>query len=371
MRLRTVIILVAAMAIMTLPAQAVMVEVEVTGVVEFNQVNFGEFADANSGDPANVSFIVDSDNFVDSSNFPTRGYVVDHASFQLTLGTASAGLASPYPAGRTPYFVLRDNDPAVDGFFFADNNVDFPFPGLPLDEPGQFGPFTSNYQVTYLGDTLMSLDILEALGTYTFDGLTVFNYAVGDGPLDAIGLIFEQMTIRAVPEVVALDIKPGSCPNPINTRSRGVLPVAILGTPELDVATIDPASIRLAGVAPLRSSLEDVGTPFMPFTGREDCVFDCNEEGPDGWTDLTLRFDSQEVIAALGGVEDGQCLVLELVGFLAEEFGGTAIRGEDVVRINSHARGGPGGSRLSGEEARFKRADMPGAESPRARVRRR
>jgi len=280
----------------------------------------------------------------------------------LTLGSATAGLAMPYPMGRTPYFVLRDNDPAVDGFFFADNNVDFPFPGLPLDEPGRFGPFASNFLVTYTGDTLISLDILDALGTYTFDGLTVFNYTVGDGPFDAIGLIFEQMTITAVPEEVAVDVKPGSCPNPLNARVRGVLPVAIMGTPDFDVTTIDLASIRLAGVAPLRSSFEDVGTPFMPFTGREDCSLDCNSEGPDGWTDLTLKFDSQEVIAALGGVEHGQCLVLELVGFLNEESGGGPIVGEDVVRIISRGRR-TDDSRLTETRGRSRPLDTSDSES--------
>ena len=39
---------------------------------------------------------------------------------------------------------------------------------------------------------------------------------------------------------VALDIKPGSCPNRINTMSKGVLTVAILGTGDLDVTEIDP-----------------------------------------------------------------------------------------------------------------------------------
>ena len=44
-----------------------------------------------------------------------------------------------------------------------------------------------------------------------------------------------------------------SCPNPINTKDRGRLPVAILGSKDLDVTHIDPVSLRLeylAGVAP-------------------------------------------------------------------------------------------------------------------------
>jgi len=94
---------------------------------------------------------------------------------------------------------------------------------------------------------------------------------------------------------VPVDIKRRSCPNPLNVRSRGVLPVAILGTNDFDVCTVDPASIRLMGIAPLRSALENVATPFEPFVSKEG-EFDCTDEGPDDFLDLTLKFDAQEVV---------------------------------------------------------------------------
>lgn len=137
---------------------------------------------------------------------------------------------------------------------------------------------------------------------------------------------------------VPVDIKPTSCPNPLNMKGNGVLPVAILGTETFDVTQIDPASVRLTpdlevdGAAPLRWAVEDVATPYEPLTGKEDCL-DCNEFGPDSFFDLTLKFDTQEVVALLGEVEDGDCVVLYLTGTLKEEHGGTAIVGEDVVKI--------------------------------------
>jgi len=128
-----------------------------------------------------------------------------------------------------------------------------------------------------------------------------------------------------------IDIKPQSCPNPLNVKKKGVLPVAILGTEDIDVTQIDPATIELEGVAPLRWDWEDVATPFEPFLGKEDCMEDCTTDGPDGWLDLTLKFDAQEVVAALGAVEDGECWVLTLTGNL---LGGTPIEfGEDVIII--------------------------------------
>ncbi len=134
---------------------------------------------------------------------------------------------------------------------------------------------------------------------------------------------------------IPLDIKPTSCPNPLNTNNQGVLPVAILGYNNngFDVTQIDVTSLALEGVDPIRSNLEDVATPFEPFAGKEDCDFDCNELGPDSILDLTLKFDVQEIIAALGEVNDGDCIVLTLTGKLMTQFGGTDITGEDVVRI--------------------------------------
>jgi hypothetical protein len=134
--------------------------------------------------------------------------------------------------------------------------------------------------------------------------------------------------------VVAMDIKPQSCPNPLNCKRKGVLPVAILGTEDFDVTQIDTelVQLELVGVHPLRVAFEDVATPFEPFTGKQDCL-ECTTEGPDGFLDLTLKFDTQAVLDAIGPAEDEACLVLELTGKLKDEFDGTPIVGEDVVRF--------------------------------------
>jgi hypothetical protein len=131
-----------------------------------------------------------------------------------------------------------------------------------------------------------------------------------------------------VAKEVPVDIKPGSCPNPLNLVSKGVLPVAILGTTDFDVRTIDPATVKLKGVAPLRWSLEDVASPYEPFVGKTD-IYHCNTLGPDGNLDLILKFDTQEVAAAIG---DFDMVLLELRGQLQDR-GGTEIKGEDSAII--------------------------------------
>ncbi|MHC5002213.1 MAG: hypothetical protein ACYTJ0_03745 [Planctomycetota bacterium] len=308
------------------------VEVTVTGVVEFNQIGAPPLGDVVPGDQATLTFMLDSDVFMDSMNFPTRGYEIDQSSFVLTMGAVSIGLQDPFPAGETPYFVLRDNDPAVDGFFVA-TDLDFPI-GVPINQLGIFEQFRNSYSVTYGGDTLDSLDILGALGTYDFDGLTVFNWTIGDGPFDAMGLIFEQMTITAdLTAEAAVDIKPGSCPNSFNRKSNGVLPVAVLGGMDFDVSEIDPETIELTradgmggSVAPIRVRFGDVGAPF----DGEPC--DCGESEPDGYEDMKLKFRSRDVTNALelGMFEGGDLVELVISGYL---YDGTPFMGTDCVRL--------------------------------------
>jgi hypothetical protein len=86
------------------------------------------------------------------------------------------------------------------------------------------------------------------------------------------------------------------------------------------------------GPTPFRGRPSRPGKPSRGLSGKED-AYDCNECGPDGYLDLTLKFDAQEVIAALGDVNDGDVLLLQLTGKLKEGFGGMPIVGQDVVWI--------------------------------------
>ena len=153
----------------------------------------------------------------------------------------------------------------------------------------------------------------------------------------------EAKPVEEVIKSVPVDIKPNSCPNPFDVRKHsltkhGVLVVAVLGTEDFDVTQIDPSSIRLEGVAPLRWSLRDVATPFTPSIGKEHCYEDCTIDGTDGFKDLKLMFSAKKVATALGNVKDNECRVLKLTGNLKERFGGTAIEGEDVVVIQKKGK---------------------------------
>ncbi len=186
-------------ALTTTSAGAVPVQVTITGTVEDNQITIPPFDTVVPLDAAVLTFEVDSDVFINSPNFPTRGYPIDPASFSLLLGAAELGLQDPFPPSQTPYFSLRDNDPAVDGFFVA-TSFDLPI-GVPLDVTGAFDQFRNLFSVTYEGDVLSSLDITGAAGTYDFDQLTVFGWTIDDGPFQPLLVIFSELTISVDSEI--------------------------------------------------------------------------------------------------------------------------------------------------------------------------
>lgn len=76
-------------------------------------------------------------------------------------------------------------------------------------------------------------------------------YACGSTALAPFGEsgVVERIVAPAQP---FLDIKPGSCPNPLNPRSHGVLPVALVGVEGFDIADVDVSSLALSRGGPVR-----------------------------------------------------------------------------------------------------------------------
>jgi hypothetical protein len=196
-RLATLALALASTALLSAPARAgIPVLVTVHGEVEFNAINQGVLAGVQDGEAVTMRFQVDSGVFVNNPSFPTRGYPIIPSSFRLIFESTTVTLPSPFPPGSTPYFVIRNNDPAVDGFLLS-TNLSSPT-GVPLSVNGGFGPFIDNFYVTYGGSTLPSLDVLDALGSYDFTGLTVFNWTVDDGPFNPLGMLFSDLSIEVL-----------------------------------------------------------------------------------------------------------------------------------------------------------------------------
>jgi hypothetical protein len=187
--------------------QGDVVDITFTGIVEWNQINPPPLGDVNVGDAVVLSFQVDSDVYVNGTAYPTRGYNIDAVSWSCTMGSTSVDIQTPFQG--TPYFVLRDNDPKVDGFMLSTDDVYYAL-GVPLEPVGGFGDFVHIAYVTYGGDTLSSLNIIDAAGTYDFTGLSVYNWVIEDGPYSPLGVVFEQLTIEVVSDELFGDLN-GDC----------------------------------------------------------------------------------------------------------------------------------------------------------------
>jgi hypothetical protein len=95
---------------------------------------------------------------------------------------------------------------------------------------------------------------------------------------------------------VAIDIKPGSGPNPLNPFSRGVVPVALLGSEDFDVTDVDRSTLAFG---------PDGASPAHNAGGHPQ---DAND---DGLTDLLIHFRVPETGISLGDTE--ACLTGETV----------------------------------------------------------
>ena len=180
-------------------------------------------------------------------------------------------------------------------------------------------------------------EFAEAINASKIGGPGMYYWPPAAWTDNYLSTVFALLTLEKIVELprieVYLDIKPTSCPNPFNMGANGVLPVAILGTADCDVYNIDVSTLTLAGVAPIESmtNYEDVSAPL--YDPSEAC--ECTTEGPDGYMDLTLKFERQAIAAALGEVNDGDIIPLTVTG---ESHEGLEISGIDCIVIKKKGK---------------------------------
>ena len=109
---------------------------------------------------------------------------------------------------------------------------------------------------------------------------------------------------------ISIDIKPGSDPNSINLKSKGVVPVAVLFPEDFKASTVDPGTVKFADASPVRWTMKDV-------------------DG-DGGTDMVFHFETQELNL------DEKSTEATLIGLT---YGGMPFHGTDTVKIVPKKKG--------------------------------
>jgi hypothetical protein len=159
---------------------------------------------------------------------------------------------------------------------------------------------------------------LECCAFFSASDSTLYFTSIRPGT-DATGSIgFVDLWQAPLAEAVPVDIKPGSTPSPINLKSKGVLPVAILSTEEFDATQVDVETLLFGD--PLL--IADGKLPVGALRGN---IEDVDQDGLD---DLTLKFSMRDLI-------DNEVIGAATVqGYLAGQLvDGTEIAGRDMVRI--------------------------------------
>ena len=121
------------------------------------------------------------------------------------------------------------------------------------------------------------------------------------GICDIGAIEFEPVPVLTV----ALDVRPGSAENPVNPKSKGVIPVAILSTNSFDASTIDQASLRFG--------------PGQALAEGNGHLVDLNG---DGQLDLLLHFRTQDA-----GIQCGE----SSVSIIGQTVNGIPIQGSDSI----------------------------------------
>lgn len=177
-----------------------LVQVEATGHVAFNDVVQIPLGLIPAGSDVTLRFTLDASSFVEGAGPDARGYLLDD-SFHFILGEQSLALQTPMPVGIVPYFVIEAG-PAGDGFQLATSPS--ASNGVPLAIAGTMGQYIGHFAAGVDGAALTSTNILDALGEYDLNDLSIQSFAITDGPLEPIGVAFEHLSIALVPSPSAV-----------------------------------------------------------------------------------------------------------------------------------------------------------------------
>jgi len=172
-------------------------------------------------------------------------------------------------------------------------------------------------------------------------GALIAAIAAEDGKCLACGESIQgEATITNYTLSAYADILPGVCPKAFNITGQGLLPIAVLGTNDFDVSTIDPSTINLmregsAGkIALFRWHYGDVAGPSVR-DEKEPCR--CQIAGADGYTDLILEFDIYMIVKLLDLQKiAGENIVLNLTGDLRGNANtqGSSFGGSDCISLS-------------------------------------
>jgi len=133
------------------------------------------------------------------------------------------------------------------------------------------------------------------------------------GILAMVNVVLVASVFAQTPRRVTIDVKPGDEPTMVEPTRGGMLPVAILTTPQFDAAKVDPATITVGA------------------TGTEAGVFRCTVDDVDHDGDLDrlclVRLEQMQLTCSVKEIQvRGKTATEEFVGSEAVKMDGCDVR---------------------------------------------
>ena len=230
--------------------------------------------------------------------------VVDSLTIPHTLTVIPDGQPSPFFIPGIPGFEPDSGFVNV----FSDGFLDMIIYDLSIDG-----------QIVDQQDSIGGPAFVGSSWSGTFPEPTAFSVSSLVG-LPSLGVFGEfsltgELSPCAAPRSVDIDIKPGSDPNSINLRSKGNIPVAILGSDTFDVTDVDVTTLKFG---------PDGASPAHDLTDPDVYAEHLQDVNDDGLTDLVSHYRTQETGIKAGDSE--ACLAGNTID-------GTPIEGCDAVAI--------------------------------------
>lgn len=171
--------------------------------------------------------------------------------------------------------------------------------------------FTIVYGADALQIFIDGVKVQDKPGEYAFDKVTMGMFGPSWRPNATY--YWDDFSMGAYPPDLveaAIDVKPGSDPNCVNSDGHGVIPVAILSTADFDATEVDPATVTLDG-----QPVQTVGKTGRLLARAEDIT-------GDGLDDLVVQIQD---------VESTYNETSTLAVLVGTTFGGVPVQGTDSI----------------------------------------
>lgn len=222
------------------------------------------------------------DTIVDVFRIGAHGAVTPIAGSPFVAGVGDNSNVPLLSPNERWLFVSNQNRPSVTVFSVAPEGALTLVPGSPFAVGGGYS--ARGMATNPSGTLLFTANDLALVGVFAVASDGSLTPAPGSpistGHPDSYLTSLAAFPSKTCGITVDIDIKPGSVPNPVNPRSKGVTPVAILSGPGFDALTeIDKGSLTFGRTGDEQS---------LAFCGAS--AEDVND---DGFLDLVCHFDTQ------------------------------------------------------------------------------